>query len=181
MLTKPLSFLAALVTLLQCLSGVSLDGLRSDWLATAFKVLPSFLTFLVALVELRQRVPSAGIISVLIKTLSFLAALVNLLQSLWMVSLAGPPSNWLATAFTLLSPILSFFAALVDLRPAEASPLAELTQLPAGSSRTRGAHRATRDEEQGAHHVIRARRSAVSGGFPSSPALLRRNGAGGRC
>ena len=144
-LTKPLSLLAALMTLLQCLSGVSLNGLRSDWLATAIKVLPPLpLAFLVALVDLLPCVPCAGIVSVLTGTLSFLAALVTLLQSLWMVSLAGLPSEWLATAITLLPPRLSFFAALVDLRPAEASPLAELAQLPAGSRRTRGPHRATR-------------------------------------
>jgi hypothetical protein len=57
-LTKRLSFLAALVTLLHCLSGVSLDGLRSNWLATVITVLPPLLGVLVALVDLRQRVPS---------------------------------------------------------------------------------------------------------------------------
>jgi hypothetical protein len=54
-----LSFLAALATLLQCLWGVSLDGLHFHWLATAINVLPPFLSFLPALVSLLQREPSS--------------------------------------------------------------------------------------------------------------------------
>lgn len=82
----------------------------------------------------------AGIIRVLTKRLSFLAALVTLLQCLSGVSLDGLRSNWLATVFNVLPPLLGFLVALVDLRQRVPSPPAELAQLPAGSRRTRGTH-----------------------------------------